>query len=108
MAKNIIFILPKNTKRTLDDDGWEFHSDYVIPNIALKKLLEAYNLEFMEEYLEIKKYENADIDMSVIFNDKKITEIYIRTSLKKDVFVNQLLELLKDDEIEVFVPDTLH
>ena len=108
MAKNILFILPKNTKHALVDDCWEFYSDQLISNIVVEKLIETYNLEFMEEFLEIIKYENTDIDMNVNFTDKKITEIYIRTSIEKDVFVNQLSVLLKDDEVEIFIPDTLH
>ena len=107
MAKSIIFILPKNTKHALVDDCWEFYSDQLISNIVVEKLIETYNLEFMEEFLEIIKYENTDIDMNVNFTDKKITEIYIRTSIEKDVFVNQLSVLLKDDEVEIFIPDTL-
>ena len=108
MAKNILFILPKNTKHALVDDCWEFYSDQLISNIVVEKLIETYNLEFMEEFLEIIKYENTDIDMNVNFTDKKITEIYIRTSIEKDVFVNQLSVLLKDDEVEIFIPDTSH
>jgi hypothetical protein len=108
MTKSIIFILPKNTKRTLSESGWLFRSKMKVPISVQTKLLHVLNLEFEEEYLEIKKYKNEYIEMNITFTGKKITEIYLRTILQKNLFVNQIIDILRDEEVEVFVPDSIN
>ena len=108
MTKSVIFVLPKDSKRTLTESGWLFHSNMKIPNLVQTKLVHFLNLDFKEEFVGIKKYENGYTQMNIVFTNKKITEIYLRTSLQKDMFINQLLDLLKHDEVEVFAPDNIN
>lgn len=105
MPKSIIFILPKNTKRILNEGAWEFQSNGIVSNLVSIKVLSFLNVKFVEEFLDIEKYQNEHTQANIIYTNKEIEEIYIRTSLEKDSFLNQLFDLLSDDEVDIFVPN---
>ncbi len=105
MPKSVIFILPKDTKRTLGEIGWFFHSSGIISDLVSIKVISFLNVKLEEEYLGIEKYQNEYTQANVVYTNNKIKEIYIRTSLQKDLFFNQLSDLLGVDEVDIFVPN---
>ena len=105
MARTVVFVLPIKTKRAIVDSCWSFNSSNTISNFIETKLVDFLNLDFEEEYLDIKKYKNEYTEMNVVFTNKKIIEIDIRTKLEKEKFVKVVSNLLRDDEVEVFTPD---
>lgn len=102
MAKNIVYIIPINTNKSLVDSAWTFKSKNTIPTQALEKIVDILNLVFEEEYLGIKKYKNSFIDMNVVFTNNRINEICIRTTLQKDELIDELSKLLNSFELEIF------
>jgi hypothetical protein len=104
MAKSVIFVLPKDSKRTLDESGWLFRSSGAISNLIYAKIINFLNVKLTEEFLGIKKYENEYTQANIVYSNKKFKEIYIRTSLHKDELVSQLAELLRNDAVDIFVP----
>lgn len=98
------FLIPKNSRRTLTNDGWEFDSDTHIPDIVESVIKK--ELIFVENYLDISSYEkgNLRIDLTKSENDE-LEEISFR-------FYDEALPVLPEylgcldvmNELEFFVP----
>jgi len=69
------FIIPKNTKRILEEDGWIFNSSNRLPNEIKESCVKSLKLQFSERYLDIEVYINNSIQMSVTYDDKNFIEI---------------------------------
>jgi len=103
MARNILYVLPKDTTHSLDGFCWTFKTNYTIPKCVEEKLVKALDLVFFEEYLDIKKYENKFTDMNVVYTKNDIIEIFVRSTLDNTDYIISLLAAL-DRDVKVFIP----
>ena len=59
------FIVPIGANKVLGEDGWEFGSSGRISEEIKDDLIESLRLSFLEGYLGIESYIDADIKMSI-------------------------------------------
>ncbi len=98
------FLIPKNTRRILSDDGWEFESDSRIPLITEMLLSKYFSL--IQSSLDHSEYEREGVKMDVFKDENgEIENIYFRfyTDIRPE-----LLSILKNSEccenLEFFTP----
>lgn len=73
------FIIPKNSSKTLTDNGWEFQSPARISSDVKDTLVGLLGLAFLESYLGIESYANDKIKMSVVLDEmNKIESIHFQ------------------------------
>ena len=74
-----VFLIPKNAKRVLGDDGWEFSSDTHLPKNIIDFVTSNLSLSFEESYLGIDSYKSNQMKASVIKNESlEIEHVYIQ------------------------------
>ena len=104
------YILPKNTKKILGDDGWDFETYTYLSEQIKKSLIKSLGLKYLESYLGIDVYTNKNIKMLVTHDGNKFIE-FINFQIYEDN-LNDLKSKLKSntwyDDVELFIPSEVN
>ncbi len=100
------FILPKDAKKKLGDDGWEFESSQRLPSEVSELLADSLGLKYLESYLGIDVYTNAEMKMSVERDDQSLIE-FISFQIYGDV-IDEFKEKVRAcswcEQVDNFIP----
>ncbi len=100
MKKLVFFIVPKGTKGSLTEDGWCFSPDIPLPAKVVDKVTAHFNVQLVEEYLEVKKFQNEETQINVMYDDGAASEIYVRTA-RHNRTLGRVRDLLAADAVKV-------
>ena len=107
MSYKSLFILPSLTKKTLSDHGWDFESKNRLPRTLENEITEFFNLNFIDEYLDVSNYGTNKLKVTFIKDDKSDIEIiYFRVNLHSFNEIKEIINFLfeNDNSIEIFIP----
>jgi hypothetical protein len=98
------FLIPKYSRRTLTNDGWEFESDTHIPVIVESVIKK--ELVLVENYLDISSYEKGNMRVNLTKNENdELENIYFRFYDEAPPVLPKYLGCLDVmKELEFFVP----
>jgi hypothetical protein len=100
MKSLVFFIVPKGTNSFLTEEGWYFSPTKPLPANVVTKVLKHFKVALVEEYLEIKKYQNEKTQINVNFNDGAACEISVRTR-PYGVSLEGIRDLLGAEAVEI-------
>ncbi|QIP55962.1 hypothetical protein [Hafnia alvei] len=107
MSYKSLFILPSLTKKTLSDHGWDFESKNRLPKILENKIIKFFNLNLIDEYLDVSNYGTNKLKVTFIKDDNSNIEIiYFRVNLHSFNEIKEIIYFLfeNDKSIEIFIP----
>ena len=99
MKSVTIFIVPLGATKSLTENGWTFASSMPLSPRIIDKVITHFNVHLIEEYLGIRKFQNEQTQISVVFNDEGApTEVSVRM-VPCDNILEKLRFLLSDEAV---------
>ncbi len=101
---SVAFLLPKKSAKFLGNDGWEFKSNYKVPEEV--RLLIEENLSITTSPLDGLVYSNESLKLN-LFEDRlgRIENIYFRFYNGLEANIPDFLEeIVISDELDFFIP----
>lgn len=103
------FVIPLDTRRVLEDAGWEFFSLNRIPQDVVGVLMEELALVKIGAYLGMEEFSGDDAKATVLLDEQgQVENIYLRAYGDRNIHdeLLRVLALLKDQAaVEVFSPE---
>ncbi len=73
------FIIPRGSKKILEEDGWDFMGGDPLPEDIEEFLVSELGVRATEDYLDMRDYAGEGIKASVFFGErKKIENVYFQ------------------------------
>jgi len=101
MKSVTFFIVPLGAQGSLTEDGWTFASSVPLSPRVIDKVISHFNVHLVEEYLGIRKFQNEQTQISVVFNEEGApSEVSLRTA-PGDGVLESLRVLLADEAVDI-------
>ncbi len=100
MKPLVFFIVANGTNSSLTEDGWIFLPNIPLPANVVDKVTGHFNVQLVEEYLEVKKFQNEETQINVMYDDGAASEIYVRTA-HHDRPIERVRDLLATEAVKV-------
>lgn len=106
----VVFLLPLVSNKTLGEDGWEFSGTKRLNPIALDFLTSTLGLVFAENYLDMDRYVDENIQATVVYDIEGKIE-HIDFQLYNEGKYQQLCMAFASSDLkkdcELFVPEEI-